>query len=136
MTEVLSAHGVADLMGVSVRWVWDSLAAGELPGRKVGSRWFIPRDALETFLSSSDAPPKERRSHRKGPGHGLKALFGINDAPPDVAPKEPHSDFKDFFAAQDEAPEERDRSFGDSFKKDETPEDRANREFWELLGGS
>lgn len=116
MTEVLSAGGVAALMGVSKRWVWESLAAGELPGRKVGSRWFIPRDVLEAFLSISDAPPKERRHHRKKRRHAgdeaFLELLGGKKEPPhsgdetirklfknvDVAPEEPKGDFDGFFA--------------------------------------
>jgi len=58
MVEVLSPYEVADLMGVSVRWVWRLLGDGELPGRRIGSRWFISESALERYLSGTDAGQK------------------------------------------------------------------------------
>ena len=71
MGRILSAYEVAELMGVTERWVWQSLAAGALPGRKIGSRWFVSEAVLEQFLSGAN---DETRRHRERPKPTLTTL--------------------------------------------------------------
>ena len=42
----------AAALRVSRRVVQDALAAGELPGRKIGNRWRVSPDALNAFLAT------------------------------------------------------------------------------------
>ena len=48
----------AAALRVSRRVVQDALAAGELPGRKIGNRWRVSPDALNAYLATYE--------HKKG----------------------------------------------------------------------
>lgn len=48
---VLNTETVASLLGVSVQTVRIQCVEGELPGVKIGRRWFVPRDRLVEFLN-------------------------------------------------------------------------------------
>lgn len=50
----LSPEEFADrLPGVSATWVRRELVAGRIRGSKIGSRWFIPEDALSELVSKT-----------------------------------------------------------------------------------
>ncbi len=51
MPELLSPADAAKLLGVSEADVMQTLDAGELKGRKIGSTWRIPRSAIDQFLA-------------------------------------------------------------------------------------
>jgi excisionase family DNA binding protein len=50
--DLLSPADAAKLLGVSEQDVLDSLASGDLKGKKIGSTYRITRAALEQFLAS------------------------------------------------------------------------------------
>lgn len=50
--DVLSVVETARRLGLSVNTTYVYLAAGTIPGRKVGRRWIVPRARLETWLAS------------------------------------------------------------------------------------
>ena len=56
----LSVVEAAELPGVHPETVRRSLVAVEIPGRKVGSTWRIPRQALMDWLYGEQEKPKPR----------------------------------------------------------------------------
>ena len=52
----LSVSQVAEELGVSRKTVLRRLRRGELPGKKLGSRWRIPRAELERMFESTNVP--------------------------------------------------------------------------------
>jgi len=46
----MKTSDVADALGVSVLVVTNWLKAGQVPGYKVGGRWFVLRDELADYL--------------------------------------------------------------------------------------
>jgi excisionase family DNA binding protein len=51
--DVLDVHGAAALLTVSADTVYDLLAKGELPGRKVGRKWLTTRAAVMRWIETS-----------------------------------------------------------------------------------
>lgn len=49
--DVLHADQAATHLGISRHAVYRAVRKGELPGRKVGSRWLFSRTALDQFLA-------------------------------------------------------------------------------------
>ena len=49
---------IAVRLGIGINQAYAGLAAGQLPGRKVGKRWIIPR---ARSIASSPAPTRRRR---------------------------------------------------------------------------
>ena len=45
-----TAAEVAVILGISKVSVYQALAAGALPGFRVGARWLVPMDALDRWL--------------------------------------------------------------------------------------
>ncbi len=45
---------IAVRLGIGINQAYAGLAAGQLPGRKVGKRWIIPRAAFDRFLAGAD----------------------------------------------------------------------------------
>lgn len=54
-TDILSPEQAGEMMGYSTRSIYSKLATGEIPGRKIGNRWFIVREALMSYLSGNPA---------------------------------------------------------------------------------
>jgi excisionase family DNA binding protein len=50
---VLDVHGAAALLTVSADTVYDLLAKGELPGRKVGRKWITTKAAVLRWIEAS-----------------------------------------------------------------------------------
>jgi excisionase family DNA binding protein len=50
MPQVMTASDVAALLGVSEQVVRHLLRTRQLPGRRVGRRWYVPRDLLAAHL--------------------------------------------------------------------------------------
>jgi excisionase family DNA binding protein len=48
--ELLTCREVAILLRISSETVRHLVAAGKLPGRKIGRSWRFPRQAIETFI--------------------------------------------------------------------------------------
>ena len=47
---MLTPEQVAQTLGVTPADVLQELEAGTLKGRKIGSQWRVPQEALDTFL--------------------------------------------------------------------------------------
>ena len=60
-----SVDEVAAILGISRSAVYDCIARGEIPAKRLGRRLVVVRAALETFLSESDgarrSPPRRTR---------------------------------------------------------------------------
>ncbi len=48
----LTAHEVADLLGVNPKTVYEAASRGEIPSRRLGRRVLFPRVAIEAWLSA------------------------------------------------------------------------------------
>lgn len=61
-----SVDEVAAILGISRSAVYDCIARGEIPARRLGRRIVVVRAALETFLAESDGPRRSppRRTRR------------------------------------------------------------------------
>jgi excisionase family DNA binding protein len=46
---------VCSLLGISRATAYTMLRAGEIPARRLGSRWIIPRHRLDTWLNAEPA---------------------------------------------------------------------------------
>ena len=51
--DILDVHGAAALLTVSADTVYDLLAKGELPGRKVGRKWITTKAAVMRWIEAS-----------------------------------------------------------------------------------
>jgi excisionase family DNA binding protein len=51
----LTPRLAARKLGVSLYYIYQSLWAGKLPGRKVGKQWRIPAEAVDTRLKQRGA---------------------------------------------------------------------------------
>lgn len=47
---------VADLLGMSRATVYVLLSAGQIPARRIGSRWIIARHRFDTWLNDTPTP--------------------------------------------------------------------------------
>jgi excisionase family DNA binding protein len=54
LPEVLQVEQVAAVFGVSQQVARHLLRSGQLPGRRIGRRWYVPRAQLAAFLSGGD----------------------------------------------------------------------------------
>jgi excisionase family DNA binding protein len=52
--EVLRVKGVAEILDVDPRRVYELLATGVLHGLRVGSAWRVPRQSLEAYMAAQD----------------------------------------------------------------------------------
>jgi len=48
---------VSEVLGISLRTTYVVMRDGTLPGIRLGTRWLVPRQALEERLSSSSPLP-------------------------------------------------------------------------------
>lgn len=55
-SEVMDVHQAAAFLHVAVATVRTQLAAGRLPGKRVGKEWRLSRTALITWLSEPGEP--------------------------------------------------------------------------------
>jgi excisionase family DNA binding protein len=51
LPQVLSVTDVAGLLGISGQSVRNLLRTRQIPGRKIGRRWYVPCARLDVFLS-------------------------------------------------------------------------------------
>ena len=73
--DVLHVPGIAALLGVSPDTVYDLLASGQLPGRKVGRKWLTTRSAVMRWIEESVAADTTQRAIDAGDKAALtKAL--------------------------------------------------------------
>lgn len=49
--DLLTTEDIHELTQISLQVVRRLLASGQLPGVKIGARWFVPKSELEKFLS-------------------------------------------------------------------------------------
>ena len=54
--ELLTARQAAALLQMSLSTVYNHLRSGELPGRKIGQQWRLPRRELVEAPASGNAP--------------------------------------------------------------------------------
>lgn len=55
---ILTPREVAQIARMRLKTVYDLLDAGDMPGRRIGTRWRIPADALMRWLGDRDAEPE------------------------------------------------------------------------------
>lgn len=59
--DLLTPDDVHKLTRLNVQHVRRLLVSGQLPGVKIGARWFVPRSELEAFLSDGLEVSHERK---------------------------------------------------------------------------
>ena len=72
--DILNVHGIAALLEVSTDTVYELLASGELPGRKVGRQWRTTRNAVMRWLEQSMATETAQRTTQAGDEAALRAI--------------------------------------------------------------
>ena len=73
--DVLHVPGIAALLGVSADTIYDLLASGQLPGRKVGRKWLTTRSAVMRWMEESVQAETAQRAFATGDKAALtKAL--------------------------------------------------------------
>lgn len=72
--EVLDVQGIAALLTVSTDTVYDLLASGELPGRKVGRKWRTTRNVVIRWLEQSMTAESAKRVSRADDSAALRAV--------------------------------------------------------------
>lgn len=50
----LSVPEAAEALGISERHAYEMARTGQLPARRLGGRWIVPRARLEEMLNQSD----------------------------------------------------------------------------------
>lgn len=60
--DVLTVAEAADLLRLGRNSTYAAIQRGELPARRVGRRWLIPKDALERFLAGESADSMTERN--------------------------------------------------------------------------
>jgi excisionase family DNA binding protein len=73
-SDVLNVRGIAALLTVSTDTVYDLLASGQLPGRKVGRKWLSTRNAVMRWIEQSMAAETAHRASRSGDDAALQAI--------------------------------------------------------------
>lgn len=61
-TKIYTQSEIAEIFELNPRFIAGYLASGELPGRKVGKRWFIVGRDLLDFVSTGNAPTPQRKT--------------------------------------------------------------------------
>lgn len=59
---ILSPQELADLLGISIVMVYRMLKDGEIPRRRAGRKYIIPRSAVEDWLRNAPATRTRRAS--------------------------------------------------------------------------
>ena len=54
-----TVNEVSDLLGLGLGLTYAAIRSGEIPARKLGSRWVIPKDAFHAWLNSTTTEHKE-----------------------------------------------------------------------------
>jgi len=49
--EVLTAHDIADMLGLGINQVYNAAKRGEIPARRIGRRWIFGRAAVVSWLN-------------------------------------------------------------------------------------
>jgi excisionase family DNA binding protein len=75
--DILDVRGIAALLTVSTDTVYDLLASGQLPGRKVGRKWLSTRNAVMKWVEQSMVAETSKRAARAGDDAALRALEAI-----------------------------------------------------------
>ena len=57
----MTVREVAEYLGVSKFLVYDKLCTGEIPSKKLGSRWIISRSWVINFVEHGDTTPITQR---------------------------------------------------------------------------
>jgi excisionase family DNA binding protein len=65
-SEVLDVKMAAELLTVSPDTIYDLFKSGELPGRKVGRKWLMTRNALLRWIESSSENNTLARAIERG----------------------------------------------------------------------
>ena len=61
MTDVITPKEIAERTGLSLNAVYQKLEKGEIPGRKVGSRWLTRRVTFDRWLDGKPEPSAKSR---------------------------------------------------------------------------
>jgi excisionase family DNA binding protein len=72
--DILDVRGIAALLTVSTDTVYDLLASGELPGRKVGRKWLTTRNAVMKWVEQSMVAETAKRAAGSGDDAALRAI--------------------------------------------------------------
>jgi excisionase family DNA binding protein len=72
MDSMMTAHQVAELLGVHENWVYDQAASGELPSYKIGGTRRFDPDELRGWIAEHREAERLRRVTRRAsaPGAG------------------------------------------------------------------
>ncbi len=62
--ELLTADEVAELLGMSVDWIWAQTRAGNIPTINLGRYRRYRRQAIEEWLQELESRPRAKRSTR------------------------------------------------------------------------
>lgn len=54
-----TVNEVADLLGLGLGSTYTAIRSGEIPARKLGARWVIPKAAFHAWLDSASFEHKE-----------------------------------------------------------------------------
>ena len=65
LNPVLTVEEVAVFLRVNVKTVYNAISAGQMPGRKVGNRTVILRDAMLNWLKSPKRVLPSKRKRRR-----------------------------------------------------------------------
>ena len=60
-SQVYSVRQVAVLLGMNLGLVYDLVRKGEIPAKRLGKRWIIPRRAFEVWLNTPSAESRYRK---------------------------------------------------------------------------
>jgi hypothetical protein len=79
----LNVEGASQVLDLSHSAVRGLFQRGELPGRKIGRRWFTTREALADWLNNRPEPRPEPRKRGRAPAGEMKILHGQAPLPGD-----------------------------------------------------
>lgn len=72
--DILDVHGIAALLTVSTDTVYELLASGQLPGRKVERKWLTTRNAVMRWVEQSVVAETESRATGAGDKAALRPI--------------------------------------------------------------
>ena len=81
LPDVVTVRDLEDHIGLSGSTLRAHLRAGRLPGRRVGRRWLISRQALLAFLAENAVEARPRRTAARPSARAWRILEGKESLP-------------------------------------------------------
>jgi excisionase family DNA binding protein len=88
MDSMMTAHQVAELLGVHENWVYDQAASGELPSYKIGGTRRFDPDELRGWIAEHREPENGRRPPRRSARSTITASAARRGAQHEERPPE------------------------------------------------